>query len=346
MPLDATVLAALLASCAPNVAPETMLAIIQVESEADPYRIGVNSGSTLRGQPVRMVDAVATARSLLRQGANFDAGLMQINSANFARLGLTAETVFEPCTNLRAGARVLADNYGRARGAGHRNPLQAALSEYNTGSRSRGFHNGYVGKVFAAAGRSYSAAPTASPAVLRVQGGSLTPDEVGSILQAAFGGRITDTLRPMNATYGAEHSFHKVGQAVDFVPQGGMSAINRGQIRAVLAANGIEILELLGPGDRNHDNHWHVAFAKHRIGVMPDDQIAPAPWSVAVRRDHPAEASNVAPEGAFRVAASLVPVGGAGEALVEADPAPPAWDVFAQASWKQRQGSPSMEGDL
>ena len=36
-----------------------------------------------------------------------------------ARLGLTPENVFDPCTNLRAGAAVLADNYSRARDAGH-----------------------------------------------------------------------------------------------------------------------------------------------------------------------------------------------------------------------------------
>src|SRR3546814_1657563 len=76
---------------------------------------------------------------------------MQINSANFARLGLTPETVFDPCTNLRAGAHVLTDNYRRASDAGRADPLRAALSEYNSGSRTRGLTNGYVGRVYAAA---------------------------------------------------------------------------------------------------------------------------------------------------------------------------------------------------
>src|SRR3546814_15029492 len=56
----------------------------------------------------------------LFRSASFDAGLMQINSANFARLGLTPETVFDPCTNLRAGAHVLTDNNRRASDAGRR----------------------------------------------------------------------------------------------------------------------------------------------------------------------------------------------------------------------------------
>lgn len=342
MPLDATVLAALLHSCAANVAPATMVAIIQVESEGDPFRIGVNAGGALSRQPGNLADAVATARGLLRKGANFDAGLMQINSANFARLGLTPESVFDPCTNLRAGARVLGDNYGRARDAGHTNPLQAALSEYNTGSRSRGLRNGYVGKVFAAAGGGSVSAPVARPAVVRVTYDTLTPDRVGGLLVSAFGGRITDTLRPMNALYGARNSYHKYGQAVDFVPRGGVGAIDRDQIRALMAANGVEIVELLGPGDRDHDDHWHVAFSIGQGAAVPS---APqAPWAVAVHSSLPSDA--VAQEGAFRVASSLVPVDGAGEAFANAEPAPPAWDVFAQAAWRNRQASASVEGGL
>jgi len=339
MALSTTVLAALLNSCAPNVAPATMTAIIQVESERDPYRIGVNSGGSLLRQPGNAADAIATARSLMRKGANFDAGLMQINSANFARLGVTPETVFDPCTNLRAGARLLADNYGRARLSGHVDPLRAALSEYNTGSRSRGLMNGYVGKVFAAAnGRA-----VVRPLVARNAAGLITPDRVGGILVAAFGGRITDTLRPMNASYGAENSFHKYGQAVDFVPNGGMSAINRAQIRALLAANGIQIIELLGPGDRNHSNHWHIAFANGQgAPVVPPYSTEGSPWTVVAT----ATVSDAERGGAYQATATLasadVETGGA----AMAEPAPPAWDVFAQAAWRQRQSAPTAMGGL
>lgn len=342
MPLDATILGALLNSCAPNVAPATMVAIIQVESQGDPFRIGVNSGGALQRQPANRAEAIATARGLLRKGANFDAGLMQINSANFARLGLTPEMVFDPCTNLRAGAQVLADNYGRARDAGHANPLQAALSEYNTGSRSRGLNNGYVGKIFAAARGGVVPAPALRPAVVRVAYGALTPNRVGGLLVSAFGGRITDTLRPMNALYGARNSYHKYGQAVDFVPRGGVGAINRDQIRALMAVNGVEIVELLGPGDRDHDDHWHIAYSTGQGAMTP---AAPqSPWAVAVQS--PVPINTVASEGAFRVAASLVPVDGAGEAFSDAEPAPPAWDVFGQAAWRNRQTPAAVEGGL
>jgi hypothetical protein len=335
MPLSTTVLAALLNSCAPNVAPATMTAIIQVESERDPYRIGVNSGGSLLRQPGNAADAIATARSLMRKGANFDAGLMQINSANFARLGVTPETIFDPCTNLRAGARLLADNYGRARISGHADPLRAALSEYNTGSRSRGLMNGYVRKVFAAA--------DGGAVVRRGSGAIVTVDQVGGILVSAFGGRITDTLRPMNARYGAQNSFHKYGQAVDFVPNGGMSAINRAQIRAVLAASGIQIIELLGPGDRNHSDHWHIAFANGQgAPVVPPYSTEGAPWTVAAV----APAQDVERGGAYQATATLASAELQMGGVAMAEPAPPSWDVFAQAAWRQRQSVPTATGGL
>lgn len=339
MPLSTTVLAALLTSCAPNVAPATMAAIIQVESENDPFRIGINSGGSLVRQPGNAADAVATARSLLRKGANFDAGLMQINSANFARLGVTPETVFDPCTNLRAGARLLADNYGRARVSGHADPLRAALSEYNTGSRSRGLVNGYVGKVFAAANGS----AVVRPLVARSSRAIATADQVAGILVSAFGGRITDTLRPMNARYGAQNSFHKYGQAVDFVPNGGMSAINRAQIRAVLAANGVQIIELLGPGDRNHSNHWHIAFANGQgAPVVPPYSTEGTPWTVATL----APADDVERGDAYQATATLASAEMGTGGVAMAAPAPPSWDVFAQAAWRQRQSVPTVTGGL
>ena len=40
-----------------------------------------------------------------------DAGLSQVNSSNFAWLGLTLQTAMDPCRNLAAGARVLLAKY-------------------------------------------------------------------------------------------------------------------------------------------------------------------------------------------------------------------------------------------
>lgn len=315
MALDATVLAALLQACASNVAPVTMQAIIAVESEGNPYRIGVNSGARLTRQPDNLADAVATAEGLARRGASFDAGLMQINSANFAKFGLDARSVFNPCTNLRVGAAILTDNYSRAREDGHPRPLQAAVSEYNTGSRSRGLANGYVGKVYAAAG---TRAPL--PASVAQSRQEWTAEAVADLIARSFDARITDTWRPMNAAYGAEHSFHKYGQALDFVPRAGLASIDRAQIRSLMATNDIGIVELLGPGDPGHSDHWHVAFTDTGPSSSPT-----APGSAFLTN-----ADSAAGQVPVRVSAVLADID---DSQPEVAAAPPSWDVFARARW-------------
>ena len=131
----------LIATCAPMVAPTTMKAIVLEESRGHPYAI--HDGGTHRAIfPKTRAEAVATARRLIAGGSRIDAGLAQINSANWDWLGLDAESVFDPCTNLRSGERVLLGAYTKAPFT-----LDAAISRYNTGHASRGVGNGYVGRV-------------------------------------------------------------------------------------------------------------------------------------------------------------------------------------------------------
>jgi type IV secretion system protein VirB1 len=129
-----------------------VLAIIQTESSGEPFAINVNGGR----QPARQrnaADAAATARRFVAAGYSVDLGLGQINSRNMRWLGLTWETVFDPCTNVAALARVLTTNYNAARaGRDPQTALRVALSMYNTGSQTRGFSNGYVAKVVGNAG--------------------------------------------------------------------------------------------------------------------------------------------------------------------------------------------------
>lgn len=148
-------LAALALACAPNIHPVTLEALIQHESGARQYAIGVNrKGKALPQQPDGLQAAREAADMLIAEGIDFDAGLGQINVRNWDRLGLTSNTVFDPCRNLAAAQTVLSDCYARALNV-HRNQqqaLRAALSCYNTGNFRRGFANGYVGKVLAQAG--------------------------------------------------------------------------------------------------------------------------------------------------------------------------------------------------
>ena len=152
MAYSAVALLALASQCAPTVAPETVLAIIQTESIGEPFALNVNGGR----QPARQnnaADAAATARRYVAAGYSVDLGLGQINSRNMRWLGLTWDTVFDPCTNVAALGRVLTTNYNAvSAGRDPQTALRVALSMYNTGSQTRGFRNGYVAKVIGNAG--------------------------------------------------------------------------------------------------------------------------------------------------------------------------------------------------
>jgi type IV secretion system protein VirB1 len=141
---------ALTQQCAPAVAPATMAAIVRVESGFNPYAIGVVRGR-LERQPANLDEAVATTRALEAGGWNYSAGLAQVNRANWVRLGLTPQAVFDPCRNLAAGAAILQGCFERAR-LRHpeaQNALRAGLSCYASGDFSTGFRTGYVQRVVA-----------------------------------------------------------------------------------------------------------------------------------------------------------------------------------------------------
>ena len=158
MAYSAAALLALASQCAPSVAPETVVAVIQTESSGEPFALNVNGGSqpTLQGRAANA--AATTAQRYIAAGYSVDLGLGQINSRNMRWLGLTWETVFDPCTNVAALARVLTANYNAvSAGRDPQTALRVALSMYNTGSQTRGFRNGYVAKVVGNAG---ATAPT------------------------------------------------------------------------------------------------------------------------------------------------------------------------------------------
>lgn len=137
----------LVALCAPNVAPTTLLAIIQAESAGVPHAVHVN-GPWL-ATPANRDEAVRVAMWAIRTGYTVDSGLMQVNSRNLPALGLSVEEVLDPCTNVEAGAAILSANYAAMSGR-HRSGERAlldALSAYNTGNARRGFANGYVDRV-------------------------------------------------------------------------------------------------------------------------------------------------------------------------------------------------------
>jgi type IV secretion system protein VirB1 len=104
------------------------------ESRGNPYAI---DDDTARKSyfPRSAAAASSLASELLRRGHNIDAGLAQVNVSNFVAYGLTAESAFDACENLRAGSAILIDRYRAA--ARHypvaRLALLHALCAYNSG---------------------------------------------------------------------------------------------------------------------------------------------------------------------------------------------------------------------
>ena len=114
---------------------ERVAATAQAESGLYPTALHDNT----TGQsfvPESAAEAIALASTLHAQGHSLDAGLMQLNDANWSRLGLTAETVFDPRRNVCAGVIILAEAYAIERRVSCR---------YNTGRPD--CSNGYPERI-------------------------------------------------------------------------------------------------------------------------------------------------------------------------------------------------------
>ena len=151
--MDTNTFAALALACAPLVHANTAQALVAVESSFNPHAIGV-VGGVLERQPRNRAEALSTAGFLQANGWNYSVGLAQINVRNFDRLGLTADTAFDPCENLRAMQAVLAECFDRSTAnASPQSALRQALSCYYSGNFITGFRHGYVERVVRAAPR-------------------------------------------------------------------------------------------------------------------------------------------------------------------------------------------------
>jgi type IV secretion system protein VirB1 len=163
---------AIIAACGAGVAPATTQAIIQAESSGNPLALNVNRFAGAQPRARDAAHAAQLARVYIDAGYSVDIGLMQVNSRNLPRLGLTVETVLDPCENIRAGTTILREAYRAARQTQPHGDaaLKVALSIYNTGNGTRGFRNGYVARYYGPNVRRAAPAPTraSSPAPYRL----------------------------------------------------------------------------------------------------------------------------------------------------------------------------------
>jgi type IV secretion system protein VirB1 len=138
---------ALAQQCAPTVHPQTMAAVVHVESSFNPYAIGVVGGQ-LERQPRNKAEAVATAKALEAAGYNFSLGVGQVNRYNLAKYKLDYDKAFDACESLRAGSAILTECFERAqrRFGNEQQALQAAFSCYYSGNFSTGFKPDFKGQ--------------------------------------------------------------------------------------------------------------------------------------------------------------------------------------------------------
>ena len=139
MLLTALAFAQLVNSCARGDSARTLESVAYLESGFETLTLHDNTTAQTY-HPTSLSGAVSKATRLITtDGHSVDLGLMQINSTNLPRLGLSIEEALDPCRSIQGGARILRENYETA--------LRVAFSRYNTGDPIRGFLNGYVRRV-------------------------------------------------------------------------------------------------------------------------------------------------------------------------------------------------------
>jgi type IV secretion system protein VirB1 len=195
----------------PNLAvpAEVMQHIVQVESGANPFAIGVVGGQLVR-QPASLDEALATVQMLDAKGYDYSLGVAQVNRRNLGRYGLdTYAKAFDACANVAAGAQILAECYGRSG-----KDWGKAFSCYYSGNFVTGYRDGYVQKVYASMQADASSrAPTASPIPLS-SSGAPRREAVAQVLHAAGTPGYRVALRSVAIDAAANAAVSAVARAV------------------------------------------------------------------------------------------------------------------------------------
>lgn len=142
---------ALSQQCGLDVNPVTTMAIIKSESGFDPLVIRDNT--THRTIHFTTKDkAVAAVKELDGKHHKLAVGLMQITSPWFAKYSIKPEVLFDACSNIQYGTKILSDNYRAYYAVSHSKykALQQAISTYWSGNPHTG--GAYVNYVYSKAG--------------------------------------------------------------------------------------------------------------------------------------------------------------------------------------------------
>ncbi|WP_425531354.1 lytic transglycosylase domain-containing protein [Pseudoxanthomonas winnipegensis] len=262
---------------------DVMHHVVQVESSANPYAIGVVGGRLVR-QPRNLAEAVATAEMLESRGYNFSVGLAQVNRYNLRKYGVASYAqAFDGCVNLRAGARILSECHARAQG-----DWGSAFSCYYSGNFTTGYQHGYVQKIFASiAGQRAGMDPgNAIPVVANV---SPSASRAGSVAdaQAPLSRRVVgqdDGQETLSRSASQDAAAPVVSAARDVAASAAAAA--PGPAQAAPSASGVVRLTRNGP-----------VFPTPLQGQKPE--AAPAPAAAPQVADAAGKAQGQAGDNAF-----------------------------------------------
>jgi type IV secretion system protein VirB1 len=154
--------------CAPSAPLDTLQAVALTESALHPFALSLNYPATvavynglhnqevyLSRQPETLDEAIHWTHWFHSHGYTVSIGLMQINSEDAARYGVMVRQLFDPCTNVAIGARMLGEIYSTTQHSTKPdvNSLMSTFSAYNSGSFTTGLKNGYAATVMRKAHR-------------------------------------------------------------------------------------------------------------------------------------------------------------------------------------------------
>jgi len=109
-----TVLTALIERCAPEHRQAPLGEIVRLASGGEPLTVvAIERGRAIPIQASTKSEAIALATEIRLAGASVKVGLAGIDSRDLDRLRVSLSDAFEPCANIRAAGRLLAEDQGR-----------------------------------------------------------------------------------------------------------------------------------------------------------------------------------------------------------------------------------------
>ena len=112
--LDTVMLTALIERCAPEQPQASLAKIVRLASGGEPLTIvAIERGRAIPIQASTKSEAIALATEIRLAGAPVRVGLAGIDARDLDRLGLSLSDAFEPCANIRAAGRLLAEDPSR-----------------------------------------------------------------------------------------------------------------------------------------------------------------------------------------------------------------------------------------